>query len=288
MGVFESSLGAANPFGLPYWLFVLAVGARLRRRRLLFVSVGADRPHHPVTAFFFRHTLRLATFCSFRDELSARAAREMAGAGLPAPVYPDLAFGLPPPDDASPRVPGRVVFGVMRFGERDDPKVMDCYRSKLVGVMSTLVRGGDSIRIVIGDVADLPVADEIAEAVRASCGADQMQVAVSRADNQSALMAEMARAEVVVASRYHNVIAALRVGVPTVSLGYAGKNAALLERFGLAHRDQSIEDFDPELLLRHVAEARSSSVDDQRRVLAELEEALTEQGRATAPLLGSG
>jgi len=288
MGVFESSLGAANPFGLPYWLFVLALGARIRRRPLIFLSVGADRPHHPVTAFFFRHTLRLATYCSFRDELSARAAREMAGPRLPAPVFPDLAFGLPLPAKADARIPGRVVLGVMRFGPRDDPTVMEAYRSKLVGVVSTLVNAGDSVRLVIGDVADLPVAHEISEAVRSACGADEEQVAVSRADDQAEIMAEMAQAEVVIASRYHNVIAALRVGVPTVSLGYAEKNAALLERFALADRDQPIEDFDPDVLLRQVEEARTSSREVLCGVVRELQESLMEQQLRTAPLLGRG
>jgi polysaccharide pyruvyl transferase WcaK-like protein len=287
MGVFESSLGAANPFGLPYWLFVVALGARLRRRRLLFLSVGADRPHHPVTAFFFRHTLRLATYCSFRDELSARAAREMAGTALAAPVRPDLAFGLPSPEPPSPHVPGRIVVGVMRFGPRDDPSVMGQYRAKLVRAISSLVHQGASIRLVIGDVADLPLADEIADAVRSSCEVDEARVAVSHADNQNDLMAEMAGAEVVAASRYHNVIAALRVGVPVVSLGYAGKNAALLERFGLAELDQPIEEFDPDVLLRHIAEARASSRSQLRRVLAQMQESLREQELEIAPLLES-
>ena len=288
MGVFESSLGAANPFGLPYWLFVLALGARIRRRPLIFLSVGADRPRHRVTAFFFRHTLRLATYCSFRDELSADAAREMAGSRLPAPVCPDLAFGLPLPAETGAPIPGRVVLGVMRFGPRDDPTAMDAYRAKLVGVVSTLVAAGDSVRLVIGDVADLPVAHEISEAARSSCGADAEQVAVSRADDQAGIMAEMARAEVVIASRYHNVIAALRVGVPTVSLGYAGKNAALLDLFALADRDQPIEDFDPDVLLRQVEEARTSSRDGLCSVVEELQEALTEQQLRTAPLFGRG
>jgi len=286
MGVFESSLDAANPFGLPYWLFVLALGARIRRRPLLCVSVGADRPHHPVVAFFFRRTLRLAAYCSFRDELSARAARDLAGSGLDAPVYPDLAFGLPVAEGAGGKIPGRVVVGVMRFGPRDDPAVMDAYRSKLARVVSELVGAGDSVRLVIGDVADFPVADEIAAAARQAAGADETQVAVSRADDQAAIMAEMVRAEVVVASRYHNVIAGLRVGVPTVSLGYAGKNAAVLERFGCSELDQSIEDFDPELLLRQVAVARESSGEDLRCVVAQLQDSLNEQGRRIAPLLG--
>jgi polysaccharide pyruvyl transferase WcaK-like protein len=90
-----------------------------------------------------------------------------------------------------------------------------------------------------------------------------------------------------VASRYHNVIAALRVGVPVVSLGYAGKNAALLERFGLAELDQPIEEFDPDVLLRHIAEARASSRSQLRRVLAQMQESLREQELEIAPLLES-
>jgi polysaccharide pyruvyl transferase WcaK-like protein len=288
MGVFETSLGGSNPFGLAYWLAVVAVGARLRRRRLLLISVGADRSRpNPATTFLFRHTLRLATYCSFRDEVSARAARKMAGTSLAVPVRPDLAFALPPPECSGPRAPGRIVVGVMRFGPRDDPSVMGQYRAKLVRAISSLVHEGASIRLVIGDVADLPLADEIADAVRSYCEVDEARVAVSHADNQNDLMAEMAGAEVVVASRYHNVIAALRVGVPVVSLGYAGKNAALLERFGLAELDQPIEEFDPDVLLRHIAEARASSRSQLRRVLAQMQESLREQELEIAPLLES-
>jgi len=52
----------------------------------------------------------------------------------------------------------------------------------------------------------------------------------------------------VVATRYHNVVCALRVGKPTISIGYAVKNDALLAGMGLADYCQSIERLDLALL----------------------------------------
>ena len=41
------------------------------------------------------------------------------------------------------------------------------------------------------------------------------------------------RAEVVIASRFHNLICALRLARPTVSVGYASKNRHLMQALGL-------------------------------------------------------
>ena len=70
------------------------------------------------------------------------------------------------------------------------------------------------------------------------------RVTVSDAATLTAIMTEMARAEVVVASRFHNVICALKARRPTVSLGYAGKNERLLTEFGQPGRAQPMESFD--------------------------------------------
>ncbi len=54
----------------------------------------------------------------------------------------------------------------------------------------------------------------------------------------------MSRAEVVVASRFHNVICALRLARPTISIGYAGKNHHLMRQMGLEDYSQDIEHLD--------------------------------------------
>jgi polysaccharide pyruvyl transferase WcaK-like protein len=61
-------------------------------------------------------------------------------------------------------------------------------------------------------------------------------------------MRQMAGVDIVVATRYHNVICALKLDKPTISIGYADKNDALLAEMGLADFCQSIERLDVDLL----------------------------------------
>lgn len=59
MGVLEDSLGV-RPWGLPYWLFLIAIACRLRRRPFLLLAVGADRASNPVTGWLYASVVRLA------------------------------------------------------------------------------------------------------------------------------------------------------------------------------------------------------------------------------------
>ena len=77
------------------------------------------------------------------------------------------------------------------------------------------------------------------------------------------LTEEMMRAEVVIASRFHNLICALRLARPTVSVGYAEKNRHLMEALGLDDYCQDIEHLDASLLVAQVKAAH-----EEREVLA--------------------
>jgi polysaccharide pyruvyl transferase WcaK-like protein len=285
-GTLESSLGAANPFGLPYWMFVLGVMARVRRRPMMMLSIGAEKPRHWLTAFFFRRIMAATAYRSFRDQGSAEAVRTLTHGRVTGPVYPDLAFGLPRHSGGVERVPGRVVVGVIKVGPPHRSSVATAYESGLVKVLSVLAAAGDTIRLVVGDVADFPIAERLAKQARDLSGVSAERVAVARAEDQAALVMEMSRAEVVIATRYHNVIAALQAGTPVVSLGYAEKHAALLDRFGLSGYHQSMEAFDADMLLRQVSELRARhGITDHNIVMTELENALNEQYRRLMPLL---
>ncbi len=65
----------------------------------------------------------------------------------------------------------------------------------------------------------------------------------------------MIRAEVVIASRFHNLICALRLARPTVSVGYAEKNRHLMEGLGLDDYCQDLERLDASLLVAQVKAA---------------------------------
>jgi polysaccharide pyruvyl transferase WcaK-like protein len=65
-------------------------------------------------------------------------------------------------------------------------------------------------------------------------------------------MQQIALTDIVVASRYHNIVCALAMTRPAISIGYARKNDALLNDTGLGAYCHHIETFNPEHLLGQI------------------------------------
>jgi polysaccharide pyruvyl transferase WcaK-like protein len=80
------------------------------------------------------------------------------------------------------------------------------------------------------------------------------------------VMQQMADTDIVVATRYHNVVCALRMGKPTISIGYAAKNDALLTEVGLAEFCQHVERLDVDLLEAQTARLISDRVAYERKL----------------------
>ena len=59
------------------------------------------------------------------------------------------------------------------------------------------------------------------------------RLTAERVTSYAELSQAMAPAGIVVATRYHNVICALQLGKPTISLGYAKKNVVVMGDMGL-------------------------------------------------------
>ena len=72
MGVLEDTLGT-RPWGMPYWLCLIALACRLRRRAFVLLDVGANRSDDPLTRSCTSGTVALATHVSYRDVESATA-----------------------------------------------------------------------------------------------------------------------------------------------------------------------------------------------------------------------
>ena len=266
MGVLEERLGE-RPWGLPLGLFLMAAACRLRRRRFLLLDVGAERAMNPVTRRLYVATTRLATHVSYRDRSSA-AAMERADARDSAAIAPDLAFAHPATTLAKPEL-GRIVVGVMAYyGRKDDPKrgadVRNRYVATMADAMTQLASAEHQLVLVGGDRVDVDVAREVRAAVlSAYTDLPDDAVQVRECTMFDELTAEMVRAEVVIASRFHNLICALRLARPTVSVGYAGKNRHLMEALGLDDYCQDIEHLDASLLVAQVKAAH-----EEREVLA--------------------
>ncbi|MFD9648768.1 polysaccharide pyruvyl transferase family protein, partial [Streptomyces sp. NPDC059082] len=91
------------------------------------------------------------------------------------------------------------------------------------------------------------------------------------------LMEETAAAGTVVATRYHNLVCALKAGTPTLALSYAPKSDALMAGMGLAAYCHPAREVDPDRLMEQFRELEKNA-EDLRRTLAE-------RNAATARLL---
>jgi polysaccharide pyruvyl transferase WcaK-like protein len=242
MGVLEATL-PLRPWALPYSLLWLGVTARLTGTKLALVSVGSDVVRKRVTRWVITRAARLAHYRSFRDEHSREAMRRMGVDVHADEVYPDLAFGLPDPEPRPST--GAVGVGLMAYhGGNDDRARADeinrAYLTTVKRFVRLLADEGRPIRLFTGDVADDDVPGEIIASVP---GADIAAEPLTSLDD---LMRQMAAVDVVVATRYHNVLCALKTAKPTISLGYARKNDVLMETMGLGEFCQSARepDFD--------------------------------------------
>ncbi|MFF5520135.1 polysaccharide pyruvyl transferase family protein [Streptomyces coeruleorubidus] len=267
MGVLEATL-PLRPWGFPYSLFLLCATGRLFGTRVALVSVGAAAIGNRPTRALVRWSARLATYRSYRDTQSRDAMRAMGVNTTRDEVYPDLAFALPTPQASAPSGrPGPVCVGVMAFhgGDDDRARAEEIHRRYLDGTtrfVRALVEDGRPVRLLTGDACDAPVVAAILDAV------DSPLVTAAEAASLADLMKETAAADAVVATRYHNLVCALKCGTPTLALSYAAKSDALMDRMGLGAYCHPAREVDADRLLEQFRALERKSA-ELRRTLAE-------------------
>ncbi|MGC7096176.1 polysaccharide pyruvyl transferase family protein [Amycolatopsis lurida] len=264
MGVLESTL-PLRPWGFPYSLLLLTASGRLAGTKVALVSVGASASSHRATRAIFRWAARLAWFRSYRDEPSREAVRALGVDVTADRVYPDLAFALPVPEE--PVVPRSVGVGVMAYhGGNDDraraDELYDSYVDTMIRFVAKLAGDGRQVRLFIGDRADRQVVEEILTELGSPL------VSAPETSTLAEVMRAMSTVETVVATRYHNVLCALKLAKPTLSLGYARKNDVLMAQLGLGEFCQSVRDIEVGDLIGRFTELEKRA-DELRATLAE-------------------
>jgi len=243
--------------GFPYQLFKWCLATRLHGGRVLFVSVGAESMRSPLARFWLRSALRMASYRGYRDQHSATLVERCGIAVGHDAIVPDLAFSLPPPVPAPPAAQGRprVAVGLFNYSGRGlgGPEAAAryaAYLQHLGTLIITLCARGHAVRVIIGDLAyDVAVLEDLrAHLVSrgfAAAGAFTDQPAGSYQE----LIAQLETVDLVIASRFHNVLLALLLGKPVISVSYEAKNEALMQQVGLEGYCQTLDELDPQRLL---------------------------------------
>jgi polysaccharide pyruvyl transferase WcaK-like protein len=261
------------PWHLPYSFLLLSTWARVFGTKVAFVSVGAGSINKRLTRKLLDVSARLAAYRSYRDAPSREAMRRRGLDVSQDHVFPDLVFGLPA-ISSSPGDPQVVGVGVMDFnGGNDDRDQADAIRASYLGAMKSFVRwlidNDRDVRLFIGqsDHSDQAVAEDIIADVHAyRPDMDTGRITVELSTTFEELMRAMEPAATVVATRFHNVICALRLGKPVIALGYAPKFAALMGAMGLEEFCQSAKSVDVDELIAQFNELEKREADLREKI----------------------
>ncbi|MGH6951220.1 MAG: polysaccharide pyruvyl transferase family protein, partial [Vitreimonas sp.] len=207
-----------SPLGWPSRLLLWCMAARLHGVPVAFLSVGAGPIVNPVSRLLMKAAAQLAQHRSYRDADSRDYMRSIGVDESRSTVLPDLAFLLPAPAE-KPRpadAPLTVGVGVMNYrGWRDSGTVFDDYVDTHVRLIEWVQARGWNTRVVIGQApTDLVAVREIEKRLGRPLTGPREASMSSIHDAMEAI----GETDLVVASRYHVQIAALKMRRPLISL----------------------------------------------------------------------
>ena len=252
-----------DAYGLQDWglysQFKWVLMAKLRRSRVLFVSVGAGPIDRPAGRALAKASLSLADYRSYRDDASRECLK---GIGFPAEcdrVYPDLVFGLPEAmlatdGDRSARTRRVVGLGLMVYAGKYSvldprPETYTSYLDSLAVFAAWLLEHEYDVRLLLGD-GDSIVIEEFRSALQARLGNhDEHRIIEQPIRSVQDLLAGLAATDVVVATRFHNVLMAMLMKKPVIAISFHHKCSSLMRQMKLSDYLHDIHHMDAQKLI---------------------------------------
>ena len=243
----------------PYNLLKWSLIAKTRRCKLLLVSVGAGPISGTLGRWFVRSILSLADFRSYRDNSTREYLESIGFCVNNDRVYPDLAFSLPetviPGPDRKLSCRPVVGIGVMVYtGKYSDPipddRIYLAYLENLVLFVKWLVPNGYDIRLLIGDIYDVNAMQDFKNLLRAHLSmSDQEHVIDEPIRSVEDLLSQIAATDIVVVTRFHNVLLSLLCNKPVISISFHHKCESLMSSMGLSEYCLDIHDLKADRLI---------------------------------------
>jgi polysaccharide pyruvyl transferase WcaK-like protein len=269
-GILEATL-PLRAWGVPYGVFLLCAFGKLFRTKVALVSVGANSINQRTMRWLFKTSAQLSSYRSFRDVPSRDALKERGLDTSCDDVFTDLVFGLPTPPDCSgdPQTVGVAVMAY--YGASDDRRHAAEINRRYVDAVKEFVRwlvdNGHRVQFFWSDDADgVAVAEILHDLQVHRPGLDPASIVARPFISIREIMKEMALVGTVVATRYHIVLAALKLNKPTISIGYSEKHGALMADMGQPQFTQSVRTLDVGTLIRQFTELERSSWEIRRNL----------------------
>jgi polysaccharide pyruvyl transferase WcaK-like protein len=245
----------------PYNLLKWSLIAKVCRCKLLFVSIGAGPVYGSLGKYFIKSLLSLADFRSYRDNSSKRYLEDIGFRADSDRVYPDLVFSLP--ETVIPRQGtknGRrsvIGLGLMEYAgkysvSQPSNEIYLAYLENLVKFVRWLLAHEYDVRLLIGDVGDRRVTQEFRSLLRerlSTRDCDEGRIIEEPVFSVEQLVSQIAATDIVVATRFHNVLLALLCNKPVIAISFHHKCESLMRAMGLSAYSQDINDLQADRLI---------------------------------------
>lgn len=253
----------------PYNSFKWSVLAKICGCKLLYVSVGAGPVYTFLGRFLVRSALTLADFRSYRDNSTKQCLNSIGLRADNDPVYPDLVFSFPesmlPQQSAEKNERYVVGLGLMIYAEKysvSDPdiEIQRTYMNILTTFAHWLVAHEHDVRLLIGDLADMGTKEEFKELLRGVLEErDCKHIIDEPIQSVESLLAQIAMSEIVVATRFHNVLLALLCNKPVIAISFHHKCDSLMAAMGLSEYCLNINSLRANVLIEKFCELKSNT-----------------------------
>jgi len=243
----------------PYNLLKWSLIAKVCRCKLLFVSVGAGPVYGAPGRCFVKSVLRLADFRSYRDNSTMQYLQGIGFHTDNDRVYPDLAFSLPEaviPHQNTSKNPRSVVgLGVMGYAGRysvanPSDTIYLAYLESLVTFVGWLLAHEYDVRLLSGDLGDTSAKKDFRELLRERISpCDEGHIIDEPISSVEDLLLQIAGTDLVVATRFHNVLLSLFCSKPVISISFHHKCESLMSAMGLSEYCLDINDLKADQLI---------------------------------------
>ncbi len=280
----------------PFTLYKWSVLARFAGTKVAILSVGAGPLASRMSRYFIRRVLRMCSYRSYRDVISSRLV-ESIGVKGPNPVFPDLVYGmrLPVPRPVSADAKA-VVVGVNpvpfydgRYWATPNPARYGDYVRKIAKFTEWLDQNGYSTLFFPTQTrADTLTIKDIRSELNGAANSLRIlpENPIQGIDD---LISEIARADLVIANRYHGILLSLALNKPVLGIAYHEKSRELLEQAGQGDYVLNVVDFRTEDLIAKIKAMHANAAQIKKEIasrIAPLHEALEQQYDVVFGLIG--
>jgi polysaccharide pyruvyl transferase WcaK-like protein len=287
-GLLTDAYGFLNwgPYNLLKWSLI----AKACRCKLLFVSVGAGPISGTLGRWFVKSILSLADFRSYRESSTRRYLESIGFRADNDRVYPDLAFSLPetviPHQDGQRSRKAVVGLGIMVYTEKyagstPNNRVHLAYLENLVIFTKWLLAQGYEIRLLIGDLSDMRAMKQFRDLLEEKISiCDHKHVIDEPIRSVDDLLSQIVSTDIVVATRFHNVLLSLFCNKPVISVSFHHKCESLMSSMGLSEYCIDIHNMKADILIEKFCDL-ATNADKLKPLISaktrEFREALDEQ-----------